>query len=38
MLNNFLTIDLRAKNIIDRLNEIIPKEFKNVLGFVFQIT
>jgi hypothetical protein len=32
-LNNFLTLGFRAKNIIDRVKEVIPKEFKNVIIF-----
>jgi hypothetical protein len=35
MLNNFFTIGVRAKNSIDRVQEVIPKEFKN--KFIFDL-
>jgi hypothetical protein len=33
MLNNFFTIGFRAKNSIDRVSEVIPKEIKNPVIF-----
>jgi hypothetical protein len=33
MLNNFFTIGVRAKNSIDRVYAVIPKEIQNLLIF-----
>jgi hypothetical protein len=33
MLNNFFTFGFRTKNSIDKIMEIIPKEFGNVITF-----
>jgi hypothetical protein len=33
MVNNFFTVGLRARISIDRVKEIIPKDFKNVFKF-----
>jgi hypothetical protein len=33
LLKNFFTVDVRAKNSIDMVKEVIPNEFKNQLIF-----